>query len=220
MELCNKTCSKCHVSISPKSRSKLCLKCRKHNNYLSIKDKVILINKQRWISIKQIEGRATCNDCNTVLNKNNNSGFCKIHYKQIITPDQRRIYQQNYKIKNSLLIKDKRLDRYKTDIEYKLRVVLRSRLNCAIKNNQKAGSAVKDLGCSIEELKRHLEYQWQVGMSWDNWGKGGKCWNIDHILPLDNFNLSNKDEFFIACNYKNLQPLWESDNLKKSNKIV
>jgi hypothetical protein len=76
------------------------------------------------------------------------------------------------------------------------------------------------LGCSIEELKRHLEYQWQVGMSWDNWGKGDKCWNIDHILPLDNFNLSNKDEFFIACNYKNLQPLWESDNLKKSNKIV
>ena len=41
----------------------------------------------------------------------------------------------------------------------RLRGALRNRLNRAIKGNYKAGSAVSDLGCSIEELKKHLESQ-------------------------------------------------------------
>ena len=73
---------------------------------------------------------------------------------------------------------------------------------------------VKDLGCSIEELKTHLESQFQPRMTWDNYGK----WHIDHIKPLSNFNLENKEEFKEACNYKNLQPLWAKDNLIKGAK--
>lgn len=47
--------------------------------------------------------------------------------------------------------------RMKDDPEFKLSVVLRVRLNEALKNNQKTGSAVRDLGCSIAELKTYLE---------------------------------------------------------------
>jgi hypothetical protein len=51
-------------------------------------------------------------------------------------------------------------------------------------------------------------------MNWDNMGE----WHIDHIIPLSTAN--SEDDIINLCNYKNLQPLWEKDNLEKSNKIL
>lgn len=47
-----------------------------------------------------------------------------------------------------------------------------------------------------------------------------KCskWYIDHIIPLSSAN--NEDEVYKLCHHTNLQPLWDKDNLKKSNKIL
>ena len=53
-------------------------------------------------------------------------------------------------------------------------------------------------------------------MTWENWGVHG--WHIDHIIPIDFYNLQNRDEFLKACHYTNLQPLWAEENLKKKNK--
>ena len=88
----------------------------------------------------------------------------------------------------------------------KLRGNLRNRLNRALKNNYKAGSAVSDLGCSIPELKKYLESKFQPNMTWSNHSKIG--WHIDHIKPLSKFNLSNREELLKAVHYSNLQPLW------------
>jgi hypothetical protein len=100
-------------------------------------------------------------------------------------------------------------------LRVKLGVNLRSRLNKAIKGNYKLGSAVKDLGCSINELREYLEVQFQPGMTWNNWSRDG--WHIDHIKPLSSFNLTNREELLKAVHYSNLQPLWAKDNLVKSN---
>lgn len=105
-------------------------------------------------------------------------------------------------------------NKYHTDINFKLAVILRSRLFSAIKNNQKKGSAVDDLGCSIEELKKYLESQFTEGMNWDNQGE----WHIDHIEALANFDLTSIDELKKACHYSNLQPLWAKDNISKGNR--
>lgn len=104
--------------------------------------------------------------------------------------------------------------RIKVDISFKLSKYLRSRLYNALKNNQKKGSAVKDLGCSIKEFKIYLENHFQVEMSWDNYGE----WHIDHIMPLASFDLTDREQLLKACHYTNLQPLWAEDNLKKSSK--
>lgn len=103
--------------------------------------------------------------------------------------------------------------RYKQDIDFKLSNSLRRRTRMALKRGQKAGSAVKDLGCSIEFLKQHLEYQFQKGMSWGNYGK----WHIDHKQPLASFDLTNRKQFLKACHYTNLQPLWAADNQSKGD---
>jgi hypothetical protein len=101
--------------------------------------------------------------------------------------------------------------RYSNEIDFRLKAILRARLNGAIKDNHKSGSAVRDLGCSIEDLKKHLESQFQEGMNWSNYGS----WHIDHIIPLAAFDLSNPNELKSACHYSNLQPLWAKDNLLK-----
>ena len=72
------------------------------------------------------------------------------------------------------------------------------------------------VGYSLDELKSHLEKQFQPGMTWDNYGK----WHIDHIKPISSFNINgiNSDDFKKCWSLNNLQPLWAKDNLQKGNK--
>lgn len=125
-------------------------------------------------------------------------------------------YQRTWRAIHKSYNKDYQKTRYATDLNYKLGKVLRSRIKSAIKANCKTGSAVRDLGCSIDELKLYLESRFQPGMTWENWGKTG--WHIDHIKPLSKFNLEDREEFLKACHYTNLQPLWAKDNYKKRDK--
>ena len=108
-------------------------------------------------------------------------------------------------------------ERYVNNIQYKLSKLVRSRLWKAISREQKVGSAVHDLGCTLEELKIHLENQFEEGMTWDNWKPDG--WHIDHIKPLSKFDLTDPVQFKEAVHYTNLQPLWAEENFKKSNKV-
>lgn len=136
--------------------------------------------------------------------------------------DRRKQQSKERKFKNKesdrLWYKNYKRKKYKTDINYRLRSLLRSRLSNLLKGEFKTGSAVSDLGCSIEELKKYLESKFKPGMTWDNWGRDG--WHIDHIKPLVAFDLSVKEEFLRAFHFSNLQPLWAKDNLSKGDKIV
>jgi hypothetical protein len=104
--------------------------------------------------------------------------------------------------------------------EEKLGKSLRARVVRALKGKIRPGSAIKLLGCSIEECRKHIESLWLPGMTWENHGFGKDKWHIDHILPLDSFDLTDPEQFKRAVHYKNLQPLWQPDNLRKSNKVL
>jgi len=123
-------------------------------------------------------------------------------------------YNENYRKKNKDSLNKKRKDREKFDLFFKISCQLRKRFWMALKKGYKSGSAVRDLGCSIEEFKKYIELKFQEGTSWENWGYRG--WHLDHIIPLANFNLSNRNELLKAVNYTNLQPLWAIDNLRKN----
>jgi len=89
-------------------------------------------------------------------------------------------------------------------------------MRIALKHKIKTGSSVRDLGCTLEQLKAHLESQFQLGMTWENHGVQG--WHVDHIIPLASFNLADRDQLLKACHYTNLQPLWAKDNWSKKDK--
>lgn len=132
-------------------------------------------------------------------------------------------YQNNYrkerdKVKRAQYMREYQIKRRNIDIQYKLTTILRNRVYRAVRGMVKGGSAIADLGCTVEFLKSHLESKWLAGMSWENWTTDG--WHIDHIIPLDSFDLTNPEQFKKACHYTNLQPLWAPDNLSKSNKVL
>lgn len=132
-------------------------------------------------------------------------------------------YQKNknnmetWKKNNPNYYKDYHKKRRASDLNYKIRYYLRCRLSKIIKDIEKKGSAVNDLGCSIWEFRTYLESKFQTGMTWKNWGRGPNKWNLDHIIPLMNFDLTIREQFIIACNYKNLQPLWQKDHIIKTS---
>jgi len=119
-----------------------------------------------------------------------------------------------YRLDNKLKFKIHKKKRYQEDLNFRLRECIRSRLNHSLRNLPKIGSAINYLGCSIEELKAHLELKFLSGMAWTNYGS----WHIDHIRPLSSFDLTDPKQFKVACHYTNLQPLWAKDNLRKGAK--
>lgn len=131
-------------------------------------------------------------------------------------------YFINWRRKNRVLINKYRAKKRSEDNGYKIKCYLRSRISTIISIN-KPGSSVRDLGCSIEDLKKYLEKKFYnrkssgEKMTWENYGVYG--WHIDHIKPLSAFDLTDRKQFLEACHYTNLQPLWAEDNLSKSNKI-
>lgn len=173
-----------------------------------------------------------CKNCNNEFNAVGNSKTCSVQCSSMFKKNRRSQYESNYRKHNrDMLLKKKqkyyqdnkvRLNQVKKeynnkkhseDISFKLKANLRTRLGQAIRNNQKSGSAIDDLGCSIEELKKHLELQFKEGMNWDNWTRDG--WHIDHIKSLASFDLTDEEQFKQAVHYTNLQPMWAKDNLKK-----
>jgi len=72
---------------------------------------------------------------------------------------------------------------------------------------------------TMKQLKEHIEKQFVRGMTWDNYGRGG--WNIDHIIPITAFNYDSPNDLdFKRCwSLNNLRPLWETENIKKSDTL-
>lgn len=103
--------------------------------------------------------------------------------------------------------------RMQTDVFYRISKVVRNRLTNALraKGIAKTSSSAELIGCSVEELKAHLEGQFQAGMSWANHGE----WHVDHKRALAAFDLSDPTQMAEACHFTNLQPLWAVDNLRK-----
>jgi hypothetical protein len=102
--------------------------------------------------------------------------------------------------------------RIKNDILYKLRHILRSRISKAfIRKTEKSRDI---LGCSIEEVRKHLENQFTEKMSWNN---HGSSWEIDHIIPLA--SARDQKKLRKLCHYSNLQPLESSKNREKGARL-
>lgn len=139
----------------------------------------------------------------------------KEYYARPGVREERKEYNRQYYARNSEKLVAQSVEygrrRLATDPQFRFTKLLRDRLNKALKNKSKKGSAVKLLGCSTEFARDHIAKQFKPGMTWENHGK----WHVDHIVPLCSFGLEDPEQLAIACHYTNLQPLWALDNLRK-----
>jgi len=103
--------------------------------------------------------------------------------------------------------------KYNNDPLHALRLNLRTRIGQIFKSKRynKSAGIYELLGCNADELMNYLESQFDKNMNWDNKGE----WHVDHIIPLA--SAENENELTALCHFSNLQPLWENENLKKSD---
>lgn len=86
-------------------------------------------------------------------------------------------------------------------------------------NQKKNGKTVQMLGYSFDELKLHLEAQFEPWMNWDNRGIGKNQWSIDHIIPVTILIKNGITDPQIINALWNLRPLLTSTNIKRSNVV-
>ena len=125
-----------------------------------------------------------------------------------------RLSKKNWRDNNKGYMNKYNKNRRNNDLSFKLRMSLRSRLYKAVKGLVKQGSAITDLGCSLEEFKIYIQNKFTAWMTWENYGE----WELDHIVALAKFDLTNREEFVKACHYTNYQPLWKAHNRAKRDK--
>lgn len=212
---------------------KICIECKKSETSKWFSGPMCRICYRKQPHIKEKESLSRfkkINHYNNIAKEYNLNNKDKIKAKDKIWYENNKydiaIRKKQYKIDNrdaiNIYTNNYSKNRRMEDLNYKLRCYLRSRLSHAVKNNQKVGSAIGDLGCSINKLKIHLQLKFTRNprnqkqiMTWDNYGE----WHIDHKIPLVLFDLANEEEFKNACHYTNLQPMWAKDNIKKGSKI-
>lgn len=146
--------------------------------------------------------RSYCKDCQQKARRK--------YYRE--NKEKEAEYQVKYRKENPSYNKDWQKNKRDTDVLFRLKGNLRARLSNIIK--EKSKKTIECIGTDISTFKRYIENQFVKGMSWENYGE----WHIDHIIPLSHGK--TEDEILKLHHYKNLQPLWKEDNLKKGNKII
>lgn len=77
-----------------------------------------------------------------------------------------------------------------------------------LKKNVKSQSLI---GCTWDEYRTHIFNLFEIGMTWDNFG----AWQIDHIVPLNTFDVTCPKQLARAFNWRNTRPMWAVDNLRR-----
>ena len=146
----------------------------------------------------------------------------KIKYRNA-NLEQERERTKNWHKDNPNYINEYVKKRKLVDPVFKLSYNIRNMVCEAIKKGHysKKSKSQEILGCSFEELKKHLESKFEPWMNWNNHGKYNKelnfGWDIDHIIPLSSAKTEN--EILKLCHFSNLQPLCSRVNrdIKRAN---
>jgi hypothetical protein len=103
--------------------------------------------------------------------------------------------------------------------QYAFAYKIRSRVRLLLSGHRKSAPTEQLLGCKIADFKKYLESQWEPWMSWDNYGNKEGNWCIDHIVPVDAFNLDDPNDQRACFHFSNLRPLCRTKNRDKWHKF-
>lgn len=180
-----------------------------------LKNRAVLIQKMRAYRIANIDSvRAKQNEY-SLKNKEKKKAAQREYYKK--NPEKHREFARKYRANKKQEIRDSIRKKRQADHVFRLLDNCRRRLNKVLRGKIKSNKSLNLIGCSVDELKAHLQSKFKPGMTWANHGKYG--WHIDHIRPCSSFDLSKPEEQAACFHYTNLQPLWAYENLSKSDKF-
>lgn len=100
-----------------------------------------------------------------------------------------------------------------TNMNYRIKKSLAARLRSVL---NKTDTTMNYIGCNIQYLREWFEFNFEEGMSWDNYGS---YWSIDHVLPVRKFDLTVEKDKMLCWNWTNLMPTTVKYNSSKKSVI-
>ena len=140
-------------------------------------------------------------------------------------PDKVKANRRLHKEKISETRRRYRKQKRETDPCFKLRRYTSTKIYQYITNKAKKNTSILNyLPCSIQEMKQHLESQFEPWMNWSNYGQANvnkKTWQIDHIIPQSKLPYDSMEHpnFQKCWALENLRPLDSIENIKKGNRL-
>ena len=232
-----------HGYLGHRSVCKLCENVKKREYCNSNKDKVKKINRKMYVKNAdknrdyakkyysenkeaRLKYRAEHYEENRegILKKikahrlKNRDLFIKKYEERKLDPEllkediaKRSEYRKNHLKEHSERAKAYHKRKMKTDINYVIKIRLRGSIGIAlVRNGQKKDTKTSYmLGCRIEKAINYLIAQ----------GYDTKIHDIDHIVPIHRFDLTQILHRRVAFNFKNMQPLEKSINRSKQDKL-
>lgn len=210
----------------------ICINCSNDNlnkNDFYIKDKKTQRYDTTCKECRKIEAKKWHQDNKkkSLLNKlkwhkeNRQSQLVKFrkNYQRRIKENPQKEYEQRKKWnqENRDKINKNYRERYSIDINFKIGTRLRENTQRIIKKGcTKKCKTLEMLDCSLDFMKKWIEYQFDNNMNWNNWGS---YWALDHFIPIASFDLTKKEEQYKCFHWSNHQPLEKKENNRKNDNI-
>jgi len=189
-----------------------------------------------------------CNDCNQYMPisqfRNLKTGVygvgqkCKIcwsaWYKQRLTDDEYKKKLVTQRANNHIKNRDKYNKRHQIHFQKNKKYIYKRRKRYYtnnpdkayaelhrqhIRNTLKCGkNALIYLGCDAKFLQKWFEFHFSINtnLSIENHGIE---WHIDHVIPINKWDLTREDHRQLCFNWKNLMPLECCKNISKHDNI-
>jgi hypothetical protein len=128
---------------------------------------------------------------------------------------KRKIYAKNNRDKRNAYIREYKKERKQKDPSFRIYENCRKRIWKTLRKN-KTNKTNELLGCSKMFYQMWLAYTFDTSLNWSNYGT---AWDIDHVVPIDSFDIKNQQEVLKCFNWRNTRALDKTENGRKSNNI-
>lgn len=161
------------------------------------------------------EFRGWCKKCTKAYHKLYNRKRYKQNKNEICKKTSAYYHSHKTEYKARRRARDR--ERWKNDPMFRIKSNDRRKVRKLLVGQQKAGSAVRDIGCTGKEFRAYIASLFTGKMSWANYGT---YWHLDHIFPLSAANLEDRTEFLAVSNYRNRQPMEAKQNIAKNDTVT
>ena len=189
---------------------KICHSKKQMQRYFENHNEHLLKRKENYEKNKDI-----ILEKNAEYRKEKRDAICeqkKEYYQQNRNVILEKSKTKNYKEKRNKYLKEKR----KTDKRFSMVCAYRARLN-EVLHKQKKNTYISYLNCKREMFLDWIEYLFDNEFCWEDYGKK---WVIDHVIPIDFFDLEKEEHIYKCFSWFNLRPCEKEENSSKSNKIL
>ena len=207
METPNPKCSNCKCYWKPDETDikpsglyfKTCKKCREKN--------------KKWIQ-ENTEYKKKYREENADKIKEKNKKYREENADKI--KEQEKKYREENKCSHHKFKRECKI----CNLQLYLINLQRKSINRCLKssNLEKTKPSIEYLACSPEYFIEYFKKKMDIFNQFSEIEMDFTNIHIDHIKPVNAFNLDEEEEFLDCCNYTNLQPLLAKDNLSKKDK--